>query len=117
MSSRKVRDVNVITKTRAIRRWIIGSENGHVRTTLGGSLEHYGNQVRFRTVVLSKVAIGIRACGIEITQRQIFQPMSLMKPSHGALEGELGLAVRTDRILRMIFAEGETLRQTVSRTR
>src|SRR5215468_6819519 len=97
--------MDVVTQTGTIRCWIVCSENLDVGPATGGSLKYQGDQVGLRQVILSKLSVSIRSCGVEVPQRQVLQAMRFVKPPHRPLEREFRFVVWIDWILRMIFTD------------
>ena len=80
MGPRQIGDVNVVPEARPIGRWVIRAMDLHFRPAAKRRIQRERNQMSFRIVIFTEVAIRIRAGCIEVPQRQIPEAMCLMKP-------------------------------------
>src|SRR5688572_32564257 len=101
----QIRNVDVVANAGSIRSRIVRAEDLRFLLPAESGIEHQRYQVRLRVVILTYIPIGIRAGGIEIAEREVFDSVDLPKPLQGALEGKLGLAIWIDGMLRSVFAD------------
>ena len=113
MSSCKIGHVNVVAQASAVGCGIVGSEDLNIGPVTVGGVEYQGNQVRLRLVVFTKVTLRIRSGRVEVTERQVLQPVRFVKPSQRALERQFRVAVGIDRILKMIFPDRNAVRHAI----
>src|SRR5215467_6147805 len=115
VGSGEVAHVNVVADAGAVRRRIVGSENGELRPLAEGYLERQRNQVRFRMVILALI-VG-RASHVEIAQRGVAQTVNAMEPFQHLLYQQFGFAVGVGRLERSRFLNGRFFRGAVKRGR
>ena len=68
-------------------------------------LDRERDEVRLRIVILADLAVGIGAGGVEVAERRVAEAVRLPVPVQHLLDGELGLAVRVDRVLRVVLGD------------
>ena len=107
-----IQDVNVVTDTGAVVRWVIGAKDFEVWNNAKSGIENLRNEVSFDAMGLA--AIDGCAGSIEITERGEMETGVGAIVGENFLEAELGFAVRIDGILGMILGDGDSVRLAVS---
>ena len=79
--------MDVVADAGAIRRWIISAKNLAVLRLAERNFEHVRNEVRFDAMILTELST--RASGVEITERNEFEPVNLLIPVQHFFEHEL----------------------------
>ena len=105
MRGGEIVDVNVIAHTCAVGCRVIAAE--HVERIDVARRRHQGarNEMRLGVVALARLAIGIAATGIEITQRHEADAVSHVKVTAQLLHHQFGVAIRIDRPLRRLLGD------------
>src|SRR5262249_31051563 len=107
----QVLHMNVVPDAGAIRRWIVGAEDGDGFPLSGSHLKDKRNQVRFRIMSLAQWS-GRAGC-VEVSETGVAQTMDAMKPFQHLLHQQLGLAVNISWPERILFANGNALRVSI----
>ena len=92
----QVAHVNVVAQAGAVGRRIVVAEHLQ-RPPAGRRFDRARNQVDLGLVVLADRAVGMRARGIEVAQRDPAQAVRALDMRQRALDRQLGLAVGVDR--------------------
>ena len=101
----QVEDVNVVSHRGAVRRGVVGPEDRQRIAATVRRLDRQRDEVRLRRMILADVAVGIGAGGVEVAQRRVAEAVGLSVPAQHSLDGQLGLAVRVDRVLGMALGD------------
>ena len=107
---REVLDVDVVADAGAIRRGVVGAENGDVRGLAGDGHEGAGDDMAFGRVVLADQSVGGAATGIEITEDDMLDAEGLVTVAQDLFQHEFAAAVGVDGLLGMPFVHGNVLR-------
>src|ERR1051326_3289065 len=81
--------MDVVSQTGPVRSRIVGSKDFHFMPAACRCIEDKRDQMCLRVVILPEIAIAVRPCGIEVSERQVFQTVGLMEPWQCAFEGKL----------------------------
>src|ERR1035441_4715750 len=115
MRLRQVEDVDVIANAGAVGRGIIRAVNFAVRLLSEGHLEHVGDEMRLRAVMLPEGFAG--AGGVEVAECDELQPMNPLIPLEHLLEHQLGFPIRVDGPLRQVLGHRQAVGRAVGRAR
>ncbi len=109
-------DVDVVTNAGLVAGRPIIAENRNRLSLAECHLQHDGDQMRFRIVVLSDVSLGRSSGSVEIPQRSVTKIIGMRVVSQRALDDQLGETVRIDRRLFLRLADRNRFRDAVSGT-
>ena len=87
----------------------ITAVDSYLRMDAKGGIENQRDQMRFRGMIFSRLAIRVGAGGIEISQRYAFQAVSRVKVPQHFFDDQLALSVRIDGSLNVILRYRERL--------
>ena len=101
---RQIRDVDVVAEARAVRRRIVVAE--HLKSPEAERrVDRTRDHVGFRMVILTELTLGIGAGGVEVAKCHRPKAVGALVVRQRTFDRELGLAVRVDRLLRMILLD------------
>ena len=88
--------------------------NGNLRTAAKGGIENQRDQMRFRGMIFSRLAIRVGTGSIEISQQYALQAVSRIKVPQHLFDDQLALSVRVDGGLNVILRYWKRLRIAIS---
>src|SRR2546421_8291272 len=99
-----IEHVDVIADAGSVRRGIVSAEDVDMRQTTAGGIENPGNEMSFHAMMLAAFLGG--SGSVEITEGHIFESGVDLVIRQNLFEYELGLTIRIDGRLPMVFGDG-----------
>ena len=99
----QVLDVNVISNTCAVRRWIVIPEDIYVGPLTKGCFKNQGDQVCLRIMIFAQLSVRVCTGCIEIPETNRFQPVRPSEIMKYLFNHEFGSSIRIYRFFRVIF--------------
>ena len=109
--------MDVVADARPVGRGIVGSEDRRPVPTSERDVQQDRNEVRLRVVMLSRPDEAVRACRVEVSQRDAAQAECVMKTPEHRLDEGLALAVRVRRKDRSLLRNDGNVRLAVDSRR
>ena len=105
--------MDIVAHTASVLGVIILAENTQILALAVRHLQNDGDKVGFRVMSLADIRSWMRAAGVKVSQRDISDAVSLLRPVEHTLHCKLGLAVAVCRAGFIRFQNGNTLRLAI----
>jgi len=109
----QIHDMDVIPDTGAVPGRVIGPEDPDLLPETHGRLNDQWDEMGLGLMKLANVPLRVSAGGIEVPQIDVLETVGPIIVLQDLLDEELGPAIGIDRILRMVFGDGDLLRMAV----
>ena len=112
----KIRDVDVVSEARAVRRRVVVAEHLEPPTS-GCRLDGARDHMNLGSVIFADLGLWIRSRRIEVAQRDPRHAMGAFEMRQRPFDGQLAFAVTVDRLLRLGLGDRGLDRLAVDRSR
>ncbi len=115
MSLGKILHMDVIADATAIWSGVISTKYLHVRAMPKSNAEYSRDQMSLYPVMFTKLFGS--SCRVEVTKGHIFDPVNSIEPPQDLFEHQFRLSIWVNRVLRCLFVDWYSFRNTVRGTR